>query len=147
MNHLPQSRPDFEGSACSVNPITMRSLTSEQLQTLREAGASEPEPLHLADLGRPFVYDRAFGVFYCAPGRHRDTMSLLFAFARGYESGIDAAEEFGLDFPEETADRWLEEIKGTAFRSSVGYRVQVGKRANLTFIEKRWLGEVEYLFD
>jgi len=125
----------------------MRSLTSQQLQALEKTGASEPEPLHLADLSRPFVYDRAFGVFYCVPGRHRDTMSLLYAYAKGYESGIDAAEELGLDFPEETADRWLEEIQGTAFRSSVGHRVQVGKRASLTIIEKRWLGEVEYLFD
>lgn len=125
----------------------MRSFTSQQLLALKEAGASAPEPLHLADLSRPFAYERAFGIFYCAPGRHRDTMSLLFAFFKGYESGIEAAEELGLDFPEETADRWLEEVQGTAFRSSVGHRVQVGKRANLTFIEKRWLGEVEYLFD
>ncbi|WP_077594131.1 hypothetical protein [Polaromonas sp. A23] len=125
----------------------MRSLTSQQLETLKEAGASEPKPFHLADLSRPFVYDRAFGVFYCVPGHHRCTMSLLLAYAKGYESGIDAAEDLDLDFPDETADRWLEEVQGTAFRSSVGHRVQVGKRANLTLIEKRWLGEVEYVFD
>lgn len=147
MNHQRPFQPDFQVPASSLNQTFMHSLTPQQLQTLKETGASEPEPLHLADLDRPFVYARTFGVFYCVAGRHRDTMSLLFAFAKGYESGIDAAEELGLDFPEETADRWLEEIQGTAFRSSVGCRVQVGKRANLTVIEKRWFGEVEYLFD
>lgn len=147
MNHQPQYRPDFQVPGSSLNQTFTHSLTPQQLQALKETGASEAEPLHLADLSRPFVYDRAFGVFYCGAGRHRDTMSLLFAFARGYECGIDAAEELGLDFPDETADRWLEEIQGTAFRSSVGRRVQVGKRTNLTIIEKRWLGEVEYVFE
>ncbi|MDP3227094.1 MAG: hypothetical protein Q8N13_03845 [Acidovorax sp.] len=74
-------------------------------------------------------------------------MSLLLAFAQGCESGIEVGEHLGLDFPDETADRWLEITPGAAFRSSVGRKIQAGKRSHLTLIEKRWLGDIQYLFD
>jgi len=114
---------------------------------LVEAGAQIPAPLHLADLTLPFVYDRTIGVFHCAAGRHRLAMSLLLAFRYGCDSGLEVGEKLGLDFPDDTADRWLEETPGAAFRSSVGRKVQAGKRASLTVIEKRWLGDVDYLFE
>ncbi len=122
-------------------------FTPQQWQMLVEAGAQEPQPLHLADLGLPFVYDRMIGVFHCAAGRHRLAMSLLLAFRHGCHSGIEVGEKLRLEFPDDTADRWLEETPGVAFRSSVGRKVQAGKRASLTLIEKRWLGEIEYLFE
>ena len=125
----------------------MINFTPQQWHMLVAAGAQEPQPLHLADLTIPFVYDRMIGVFHCAAGRHRLAMSLLLAFRYGRDSGIEVGEELGLEFPDDTADRWLEETPGVAFRSSVGRKVQAGKRASLTLIEKRWLGEVEYLFE
>ena len=125
----------------------MINFTPKQWHMLVAAGAQEPQPLHLADLTIPFVYDRMIGVFHCAAGRHRLAMSLLLAFRYGRDSGIEVGEELGLEFPDDTADRWLEETPGAAFRSSVGRKVQAGKRASLTLIEKRWLGEVEYLFE
>jgi hypothetical protein len=125
----------------------MINFTQQQWQLLVEAGAQKPEPLHLADLSRPFVYDREVGVFYCAPGLHRLAMSLLLAFRHGCENVIEVGEKLGLDFPDDTADRWLAETPGAAFRSSVGRKVQAGKRANLSMIEKRWLGELEFIFE
>lgn len=125
----------------------MTHFTAEQWQALLDAGVKEPQPLHLADLSVPFVYDRAVGVFHCGAGKHRLAMSLLLAYAHGCESGIEVGELLGLDFPDETADRWLESTPGAAFRSSVGRKIQAGKRSHLTMIEKRWLGEIQYLFD
>lgn len=125
----------------------MNNFTPPQWQTLLDAGVSEPQPLHLADLSVPFVYDRAVGVIHCGAGKHRLAMSLLLAFAQGCESGIEVGEHLGLDFPDETADRWLEITPGAAFRSSVGRKIQAGKRSHLTLIEKRWLGDIQYLFD
>ncbi len=125
----------------------MSSFTPAQWQLLAGAGACEAVPLHQADLDRSFVYLRDAGVFYCNAGRHRLTMSLLLAFAHGYDDAAEAAEEMGLDFPDATADCWLEHTPGAAFRSSVGGKVQAGKRGHLTLVEKRWLGEIVYLFD
>lgn len=125
----------------------MTNFTPQQWQALLDAGVKEPQPLHLADLSVPFVYDRAVGVFHCGAGKHRLAMSLLLAYAHGCDSGIEVGELLGLDFPDETADRWLESTPGAAFRSSVGRKIQAGKRSHLTMIEKRWLGEIQYLFD
>ncbi|MDP1743150.1 hypothetical protein [Polaromonas sp.] len=125
----------------------MTDLTPPQWQALLEAGVKEPQPLHLADLSVPFVYERTVGVLHCAAGKHRLAMSILLAFAHNCDSGIEVGERLGLDFPDETADRWLEITPGAAFMSSVGRKVQAGKRANLTLIEKRWLGDIQYLFD
>jgi hypothetical protein len=122
-------------------------FTSGQWQTLQDAGAGEPQPLHLADLSLPFVYYRPVGVMHCGAGKHRLAMSILLAFAQGYGSGVEVSEHLGLDFPDETADRWLEITPGAAFRSSVGRKAQAGKRTHLTMIEKRWLGDIQYLFD
>jgi hypothetical protein len=125
----------------------MVEFTTAQWQMLQDAGAREPQPLHLADLSQPFVYYRPVGVLHCGPGKHRLAMSILLAFAHDCASGVEVAEHLGLDFPDETADRWLETTPGAAFRSSVGRRVLAGKRGSLTQIEKRWLGDIQYLFD
>ncbi|RZJ02003.1 MAG: hypothetical protein EOO54_26865 [Haliea sp.] len=125
----------------------MNSFTPAQWQLLAGAGASDVLPLHHAELHRPFVYLREAGVFYCSAGRHRLAMSLLLAFAHGYDDAAEAAEAMDLDFPDATADCWLEHTPGAAFRSSVGRRVQAGKRAHLTQIEKHWFGDIVYLFD
>lgn len=125
----------------------MDNFTPQQWQILLGAGATEPQPLHLADLSQPFVYYRPVGVIHCGAGKHRLAMSILLAFAHDCASGVEVGEHLGLDFPDETADRWLEITPGAAFRSSVGRKVQAGKRVHLTMIEKRWLGDVEYLFD
>jgi hypothetical protein len=125
----------------------MVEFTPAQWQTLMTAGAREPQPLHLADLSLPFVYYRPVGVMHCGAGKHRLAMSILLAFAQGYASGVEVSEHLGLDFPDETADRWLEITPGAAFRSSVGRKVLAGKPGSLTGIERRWLGDIQYLFE
>lgn len=78
-----------------------------------------PRPLAEADLSKPFVYERKWGVFYVPMGCHLAAMSLLLAFQHGSTDGIAVAEKLGLRFSEGTADYWLEHTAGAAFRSSV----------------------------
>lgn len=125
----------------------MAEFTRTQWQILLDAGTTEQQQLHLSNLSLPFVYLRPYGVIYCAAGKHRLTMSLLLAFANDFTTAAEVGEHLGLDFPDETADRWLETTPGAAFRSSVGRKVQAGKRSHLTTVEKRWLGDIQYLFD
>lgn len=125
----------------------MVEFTPAQWALLLDAGAREPQPLHLADLSLPFVYYRPVGILHCGAGKHRLAMSILLAFAHNCASGVEVGEQLGLDFPDETADRWLEITPGAAFRSSVGRKVQAGKPAHLTQIEKRWMGDIQYLFN
>lgn len=125
----------------------MVEFTPAQWALLLDAGAREPQPLHLADLSLPFVYYRPVGILHCGAGKHRLAMSILLAFAHNCASGVEVGEQLGLDFPDETADRWLEITPGAAFRSSVGLKVQAGKPAHLTQIEKRWMGDIQYLFN
>ena len=54
---------------------------------------SDPVPLSIADLTRPFVYERQYGVIYVPGGYHPSAMSFLLALQLGCEDGIDAAEE------------------------------------------------------
>lgn len=105
-----------------------------------------PVQLHGADLDKPFVYDRAYGLFYVPMGSHQHAMSILLAFQYGLCKGIEVAVHLGLKFSSATADHWLESTPGAAFRSSVGRSVQAGKPGNLTVIERRLFGAVDYLF-
>ncbi len=125
----------------------MNNLTPEQWDMLKECCTGEPMPLHQADLSAPFVYHRDIGVIHCPAGRHRLAMSGLLAVQHGFDSGIEAAEKMGLEFPDETADCWLEKTPGSAFRSSVGRDVLAGRKGSLSQLELRWLGPVTYLCD
>lgn len=98
---------------------------------------SPPEPLKHADLSKPFVYERRWGVFYVPMGMHQGAMSLLLAFAHGFDDGIDCAKHLCLDYSEETADHWIETRPGAAFRSSVGKVIQIGSESNITIAERR----------
>ena len=97
----------------------------------------------IADRTRPFIYARDYGVFYSGAGSHQIALSLLLAFQRGCEDGVEVAEKLKLEYPNATADRWLDETPGAAFRSSVGRRVQCKRRGSLTAIERRLLGALD----
>lgn len=106
-----------------------------------------PVALKDLDVSKPFVYDRKYGAFYVSMGRHPGAMSLLLAFHYDQRDGIDVAELLGLEYSSETADAWLRDIPGTAFKSSVGSgSIQAGKVGNLSAGEIRLLGVVEYIF-
>ncbi len=124
---------------------TIDDIPDKQWWAMCNAQLSEPVALAQADLSKPFVYDRDFGVMYCPFGHHQNAMTLLLAFAHGCADQIEVAEKFGLDAPG-TADKWLETRPGAAYRSAVGSKIRAGRRGGMTMIEKRIFGEVEYQF-
>ena len=110
-----------------------------------DAGMSLPEPLETADLTKPFVYDRKYGVFPVIRGNHQVAMSLLLAVHKGYKNGVDASEKMGLEYSHGTADHYLVNITGTAFLSSVGKCITAGSKNNLNEKEKDYFGSISYL--
>lgn len=122
-------------------------FTDPQWWSMCDANMSEPVPLARADLTKPFVYDRKYGVFYVPSGFHQTAMSVLLAFHHGLVKGVDVSQKLKLRYSEGTSDEWLRTIPGTCFKSSVGKRVNAGKRANLSAVEKRFFIDIEYLFE
>ena len=116
-------------------------MTQRQWNFFCDSGMSDPEPLATADLSRPFVYERAHGVFYVPGGRHPSAMSFLLALQHGCDDGIDVAEKLNIDYSSETAEYWLMNTPGAAFRSSVGRRIQVSTGRGLTVLERRLFGD------
>lgn len=114
---------------------------------LCDAMADLPLPLAEADLSKPFVYERRWGVFYVPFGHHPGAMSLLLAFQHGLRDGIDAAERLGLSYSDGTADHWLEHTPGAAFRSSVGKTIQIGRWGGLSPLERRYFAGATAIFD
>ncbi len=112
-----------------------------------EFGMSEPVPLALADLSRPFIYERRHGVFYVPSGLHPSAMSFLLALQLGCQHGIDAGAQLGVKYSCGTADYWLEHTEGAAFRSSVGKKIQVASGRKLTVQERRLFGEFACVFE
>lgn len=121
-------------------------LTPYQWSQFCDFCMSEPVPLATADLTRPFVYERQYGVFYVPWGKHQSAMSFLLALQQGCEDGIDVASKLKLNYSEGTADYWLEHTPGAAFRSSVGKKIQVASGRGLTPQERRLFGDVDYVF-
>lgn len=121
----------------------MKQITDQQMDKLYDLNASDPVPLGLADLSKPFVYDREYGVFYVASGYHPAVMSQLLAMAHGCANQSEVAALLKLRDSHAMADRWLETRVG-AYRSSVSNKVLAGRRGQLTPIERRLLGEVHY---
>lgn len=124
-----------------IKYLNEKKLTQDQRWRAIDTHMSDPIPLKDADLTKPFVYDREYGVFYVAGGYHPSAMSLLLAWHHGYEDPIDYAMDNNLDYYYDTADKWLKETKGAAFKSSVGKRIQAGPRSNFTLGELKILGE------
>jgi len=112
-----------------------------------DCGMECPVPLGEADLTRPFVYERRWGVFYVPMGMHPSAMSLLLAFQYGLTKGLKVAERLSLDYSDETADYWLKHTPGAAFRSSVGKRIQVGSFSNMTVQERRAFSDATCVFE
>lgn len=122
-------------------------ISDEMWWAMCDAHMGLPVPLAEADLSRPFVYERRWGVFYVPGGYHPSAMSLLLAFQHGLCCGIDVGEKLKVSCSSGTADYWLEHTPGAAFRSSVGRCVSVGSLKGLTIQERRLFGEVKCVFD
>ncbi|WP_338924516.1 hypothetical protein V0M98_33415 (plasmid) [Pseudomonas silesiensis] len=112
-------------------------ITREMWWKMCDVHLSRPIPLYEADLSRPFIYERAWGVSYVPCGFHQGAMTLLLAFQHDLKCGIDVANKLNLEFSSGTADHWLEHSPGAAFLSSVGKTIQVGNPKGLTIMERR----------
>lgn len=116
-------------------------ITNEMWWKMCDFNMSRPIPLAEADLSKPFIYERSWGVSYVPGGYHQGAMSLLLAFQHGLKNGIAVSEKLNLRFSSGTADHWLEHSPGAAFLSSVGKKIQVGNIKGLTIQERRTFGE------
>ncbi len=138
-----------EGRGGAFDDIERAGFSDRQWWSMCDAHMSLPVPLHTADLTKPFVYDRKWGLFYVPSGLHQQAMGILLAFHHGLLNGNDVAVHLGLPTRDShyAADYWLEKTPGAAFRSSVGKKkVQAGPRGNLTAMERRLLGDIEHVF-
>lgn len=111
---------------------------------------SEPVPLEKADLSKPFVYDRAFGVFYVGASHHQSVMALLFAWHRDHEDYLDLdVSGFGLrePCPIDLAERYLTMHVGTCFKSSVSQKVICGFLKNMNEKERDYFHPLVALKD
>lgn len=122
-------------------------MSDEMFWQLAECCASLPVTLVEADLSRPFVYERRWGVFYVPMGYHQHVMSTLLAFQHGLTRACAVAEKLKLELSAGTADYWLEHTPGAAMRSSVGKQILVARRQGLTIQERRLFGDVACAFD
>lgn len=114
-----------------------------------DCGIGNPVPLAKADLSRPFIYDRAYGVFLCQHGHHQVAMSLLLAWHHDCDHGIDVGQKLGLSFSDGTADYYVEHTPGVCFKSSVGSNPEAWQRGSLNAMELRIIeaaaGSVRYI--
>jgi hypothetical protein len=122
-------------------------ITNSKWDAMCNANMEEPIPLEQADLTKPFVYDRRYGVFPVPRGSHQIAMSLLLAWEHGLKNGVLVAEKLKLSYSHGTADHFLKHTEGTAFLSSVGKSICAGSKANLNEKEKDYFGRITYLFD
>lgn len=119
-------------------------LSDQQFYKLVDLNVSEPIPLRKADLSLPFAYFRGFGVFYVPSGLHMVLTSYLYIWAKGFEdmeSFKESIEDKDVYFKhglhETLADKFLNEIEGSAISSSVGNHILIGTISNLNEEEKQ----------
>lgn len=121
-------------------------FTEKQWYGMCSCNMSLPVPLHKANITKPFVYDRKFGLFYVPFGYHQSAMSLLLAWQLGLDKGVQVVTKLKIAFSSETADYWLENTPGAAFKSSISYFVQAARPNSLNAIERRIFGEICYIY-
>jgi hypothetical protein len=127
-----------------------RKLTERQFHVLCSLGASEPIPPGRADLSKPFVYDRGWGVFYVPSGHHQQMMATLLAWNHGCKDTWEVSQKLGMRcMSTKLADHWLETTPGACFKSSQksadgDVRVHAARSTSLNTMEKRWFGPLTY---
>lgn len=114
--------------------------TDEQWYAMCDARMSSAVALRDADLTKPFVYDRRFGLFYVPMGYHQQAMALLYAFHHGETRSWECAKTLGItyDGTSKLADRWLSEKPGTCYRSSMNKAIRCWKPGHLSAAELRY---------
>ncbi|PTH79063.1 hypothetical protein [Aeromonas veronii] len=116
-----------------------------------DAHMSMPRKLAEADLSKPFVYDRRYGVFYVPFGCHSMAMATILAWDLGVYSYMDidnkaiGISDFRASCSTAFSDYYLENTPGTCFKSSISKQVISGKPAGLNNQEKCFFGDIAYL--
>jgi hypothetical protein len=112
-----------------------------------ECNMSMPVSLRKADLTKPFVYYRKYGVFYVPFGKHQLALSQLLAWDLGYENFTYIDENLlniGSDICD-FADYFLEHTVGTAFKSTQSDSVMAGRKSSLNSMEVDYFSSVNYM--
>ncbi|WP_028536147.1 hypothetical protein [Paludibacterium yongneupense] len=122
-------------------------FSEAQWAAMCDCHMSMPVALPQADLERPFIYERRYGLFYVPGNCHQAAMSLLLAFQHGLATGPDVAAGLGIDYPSSTADHWLEHTPGAALKSSAGARIQVARVKRLNTNERRFFLGAQGVFE
>lgn len=131
----------------SLNDDEQKLFNDKQFYVMCDCNMSLPVKLSEANLLNSFVYDRKYGLFYVPSGFHQTAMSLLLAFHYGLDTGIHVAKKLNINFSDGTADFYLRNIKGTAFRSSVSKKIMIGSFGNLNKSELLILNDCICIFD
>ena len=95
-------------------------LTTEQINKLIDLNISGPYEFSEFDFKKPFVYTRAFGLFFVPFGYHPHALSIFLAFENGFLDGHSAANHLKLRYGYASAEYYIENYKGVAYKSSVG---------------------------
>ncbi len=115
-------------------------FTQRQWWSMCDKNMSHPMPLNEADLDSPWVYYRPWGLMYVPSGYHQGAMSLLYAFHNNQDCYMEFAKDLSIPAyraSETMSDRFLLEVKGTAFKSSVGRSIVTGSPENLNARERQ----------
>ena len=114
-------------------------VTERQWYRMVDNHMGKPVALNRADLTRPFVYERGWGVSYVPCGYHGAAMGLLLAFAHDQLYVQDIFEIIGVVNEQQASDHWMCHALEATFRSSVGQGIEIGDLDGLTVSEKRFL--------
>lgn len=123
----------------------MKTLTQEQFWAACDANMSDPLTLEQADLSKPFVYDREYGLFYVPCAYHQLALAQLFAWHTGFVKAYDAIDAFKMRDSSQAADKLFENFPGIAILSSVGVTVHAFNKNSLTQREKDFFGKITYM--
>lgn len=125
-------KPDF---------TSKESLDDKFLNVMFNMGMSNPVSLNEADLTRPFVYYRKFGVFYVTQGMHQYAMATLLAWEMDCYNylRIDHKSIGISDFHSSEAcvlaDYFMDHYKGVCYMSSLNNKFRASNSKNLNELE------------
>jgi hypothetical protein len=74
-------------------------------------------------------------------------MALLLAFHLGFDNVKELEASRGWKWPFEMSDNFLKTLPGTCYLSSCGIVPECAYKYSLTPSEKRFFGDVEYIFE
>lgn len=119
----------------------MKKIEDKIWWAMCDAHMSQPVKLRDADITKPFIYDRRWGLFYVPFGYHEFAMGTLYSINNGETNRIDMAEKIGRPYELSTlADLWLEE-HGTAYMSGVAKIITAWSFENLNRQEHDVFGD------